>query len=303
VTEAVAAPQRQGLSGWMRARGYTRTAWLVLPGVVFMVAFFIYPVLYGVSLSFQGQAGGISAYTDFFADTFPHDSGSFESLGTTLWLSLPSGVISVLLAMPLAWRLRNGVRGLRALTAVIMVPMTLGSVFVAEALNNLLGPTGWVNRTLLALHLVSAPLQLTGNAAGVEIALVLTGLPFAFLLMLGYASGIDPQLDRAASVLGAGPTQRFLRIDLPLLLPGITITFALSFVLAFAVFPSATLLGNDAGPTRVLSKVAYTEYSNANYANASATAVVMAVTQLVVLGAVLLVRSRLYRGSSSGGKG
>lgn len=295
--------QRQGLGGRLRALGYTRTAWFVLPGVVFMVAFFIYPVFYGISLSFQGRSGGISAYIDFFTNAFPHDSGSFASLWTTLWLSFPSAVISVLLAVPIAWRMRGGVRGLRVLTAVIMVPMTLGSVFVAESLNSLLGPNGWFNRALLALHIVSSPLQLVGNYTGVLIALVLTGLPFAFLLMLGYASGIDPALDRAASVLGAGPVQRFFRVDFPLLLPGITITFALSFVLAFAVFPSATLLGNDAGPTRVLSKVAYTEYSNANYANASATAVIMAVAQLVVLGAVFLVRSRLYRGSTSGGKG
>ena len=292
-----------GAAERLRSLGYTRTAWLVLPGVLFMAAFFVYPVLYGISLSFQGRAGGASAYADFFGDAFPHAAGSLASLWTTLRLALPSAVISVLLAVPIAWRLRRGIRGLRALTAVIMVPMTLGSVFVAEALNNLLGPTGWFNRALTALHLESAPVRLTGNFAGVLISLVLTGLPFAFLLMLGYASGIDPELDRAASVIGASPVQRFLRVDLPLLLPGITITFALSFVLAFAVFPSATLLGNDAGPTRVLSKVAYTEYANGNYANASATAMVMAVTQLIVLAAVFLVRGRLYRGSTAGGKG
>lgn len=297
------AAARLGLGERLGARGFTRTAWLVLPGVVFMVAFFIYPLFYGISLSLQGRTGGLSAYVDFFTDGFPHDSGSFASLWTTLQLAFPSAVISVLLALPIAWRMRRGIRGLRLVTAVIMVPMTLGSVFVAESLNNLLGPTGWLNRTLLALHIVASPLQLTGNYAGVLIALVLTGLPFAFLLMLGYASGIDPALDRAASVLGASPTQRFLRVGLPLLLPGATITFALSFVLAFAVFPSATLLGNDAGPTRVLSKVAYTEYANGNYANASATAFIMAATQLVVLAAIFLVRSRLYRGSTSGGKG
>jgi putative spermidine/putrescine transport system permease protein len=295
--------QKSGVRDWIRARGYTPTVWLVLPGVLFMVVFFIYPVFYGINLSFQGRAGGISAYMDFFTNSFPHDSGSFDSLWTTLRLALPSAIISVLLAVPIAWRMRRGFRGLRVLTAVIMVPMTLGSVFVAEALNNLLGPTGWFNRTLVALHLITTPVQLTGNYTGVLIALVLTGFPFAFLLMLGYASGVDPALDRAASILGASARQRFFRVDLPLLLPGIAITFALSFVLAFAVFPSATLLGNDAGPTRVISKVAYTEYSNANYANASATAVIMAIAQLIVLGAIFLGRSRLYRGSTAGGKG
>lgn len=302
-TAPATAGHRLTLDERLRARGFSKTLWLVVPGVVFMIAFFIYPVFYGINLSFQGRTGGISAYLDFFTDSFPHDSGSFASLWITLKLALPSAIISVLLALPIAWRLRRGLRGLRVLTAVIMVPMTLGSVFVAESLNNLLGPTGWFNRTLLALHIVSSPLPLTGNYTGVLISIVLTGLPFAFLLMLGYASGIDPALDNAAAVLGADPLQRFFRVSLPLLLPGITITFALSFVLAFAVFPSATLLGNDAGPTRVLSKVAYTEYANGNYANASATAIIMAVTQLIVLAVIFLARGRLYRGSTSGGKG
>lgn len=302
-TSVLEAPHTRGLHSWTRARGLSSAVWLVVPGVVFMIVFFIYPLVYGVGLSFQGRAGGVSAYVDFFTDSFPHDSGSFATLWTTLALSVPAAVICLLLAVPIAWRMRNGVRGLRVLTAVIMVPMTLGSVFVAEALNNLLGPTGWFNRLLQTLHITSAPIQLTGNFTGVLIALVLTGLPFSFLLMLGYASGIDPALDRAAAIMGASPRQRFFRIDLPLLLPGITITFALSFVLAFAVFPSATLLGNDAGPTRVLSKVAYTEYSNGNYANASATAVIMAVVQLIILAIIFGMRGRLYRGSTSGGKG
>jgi putative spermidine/putrescine transport system permease protein len=297
------AGARRDLGSWIRARGYTPTVWLVLPGVLFMVVFFIYPVIYGLNLSFQGRSGGISAYLDFFTNQFPHDSGSFQTLWTTLALALPSALICLVLAVPIAWRLRRGVRGVRVLTAIVMIPMTLGSVFVAEALNTLLGPAGWLNRLLLLLHLIDEPLRLTGNFTGVLIALVLTGFPFSFLLMLGFAAGIDPSLDRAASILGAGPTQRFWRIDLPLLLPGITITFALSFVLAFAVFPSATLLGNDAGPTRVLSKVAYQEYSNGNYANASATAVIMAVAQLIVLAIVFLIRGRLYRGSTAGGKG
>jgi len=291
------------VGGWARAHGFTSAVWLVLPGILFMFAFFIYPVLYGVGLSFQGRDGGVSAYVDFFTNKFPHDSGSFDSLWTTLQLAIPATVICVLMAVPIAWRMRRGVRGLRTLTAIVMIPMTLGSVFVAEALNNLLGPAGWLNRALQALHLVRAPIQLTGNYTGVLISLVLTGFPFAFLLMLGYASGIDPSLDSAAAILGASPRQRFFKVDFPLLLPGATITLALSFVLAFAVFPSATLLGNDAGPTRVLSKVAYTEYANANYANASATAVIMAVAQLIVLAIVFLGRGRIYRGSTMGGKG
>jgi putative spermidine/putrescine transport system permease protein len=267
-----------------------------------MLVFFIYPLIYGAGLSFQGDAGPLSAYREFFASKYPHDSGSLASVWVTLKLAVPGAVISVAAAVPIAWRMRGALRGKRLIVAIVLVPMTLGAVFVAEGMNTFLGPTGWFNRVLLDLHLIGKPLLLTGNFTGVLIAIVITGFPFAFLLMLGYASGIDPSLDNAAAILGARPWQRFRLITFPLLLPGLTITFCLCFVLAFAVFPSATLVGNDAGPTRVISKIAYTEYSNANYANASATAMLMAIVQLGVLGLVLLGRGRLYRGSTVGGK-
>jgi putative spermidine/putrescine transport system permease protein len=288
---------------WARRHGLTPMVWLVAPGVVFMLVFFVYPLCYGVGLSFQGEGGPLSAYADFFTNGFVNNGRSRESILVTLRLAFAASLINVGLALPLAYRMRGAVRAKRALIAVILVPMTLGTVFVAAAMNEFLGRAGWLNRVLLAAGFIDQPLQLVGNFTGVLLSLVFTGLPFAFLLMVGYASGIDPTLEQAAAVLGASPARRFLHIALPLLLPGLTITFCLAFILAFGVFPSATLVGNDAGPTRVLSKVAYTEYSYGHYSTASAAAVIMAVVQLAVLGLVLAARGLLYKGPSTGGKG
>ncbi|MBO4164439.1 MULTISPECIES: ABC transporter permease [Micromonospora] len=286
-----------------RRRGVTPTVWLVVPGALFMVVFFVYPVCYGVGLSFQGTQGWSSAYRDFFADRLVNNHGSRRSILITLELALAASVVNVVLAVPIAYRMRGRVRAKRALIAVVLVPMTLGTVFVASAMKEFLGPSGWLNRALLGIGAIEQPLPLVGNVTGVLLSLVFTGLPFAFLLMVGYTSGIDPGLDKAAAVCGARPAQRFWLVTFPLLLPGMTITFCLSFVLAFGVFPSATLVGNDAGPTRVLSKVAYTEYSYGHYPTASAAAVVMAVVQLAVLGLVLSARGLLHRGPTTGGKG
>jgi putative spermidine/putrescine transport system permease protein len=87
-------------------------------------------------------------------------------------------------------------------------------------------------------------------------------------------------------------------------MPGLAITFCLSFVQAFAVFPSAVLLGAPAGPTRVISIAAYTAaFEEYDYSLASAIAMVMGVVQLAIVAAVLGARGVLYRGSTSGGKG
>src|SRR3546814_6617032 len=102
----------------------------------------------------------------------------------------------------------------------------------------------------------SSDLLLHGPLA-VEFSLLITGFPFAFLMLLAYVTGIDPSLSRAAATLGASPFAQFRRIYLPLLVPGLVATFCLVFVQAFAVFPSAVLLGSPAGSTRVISLAAY----------------------------------------------
>jgi putative spermidine/putrescine transport system permease protein len=145
--------------------------------------------------------------------------------------------------------------------------------------------------------------HLVQNYWGVVISLIISGFPFAFLLILSYLSGIDPSLDYAAATLGASPRRRFWQITFPLLAPGLAITFCLTFVLAFSVFPSAILVGDPANSTHVISIAAYDAFNvELNYSKACAIATVMAVVMLIVISLVLWGRGRLYRGST-GGKG
>ena len=82
--------------------------------------------------------------------------------------------------------------------------------------------------------------------------------------------------------------QRFDAFILPLLAPGLAITFCLSFVQAFSVFPSAVLLGAPAGPTRVISIAAYqAAFEQYDYSLASAIAMIMAGVQLLIVAALL----------------
>ena len=111
-------------------------------------------------------------------------------------------------------------------------------------------------------------------------------------------------LEQAGATLGAGPWDRFKHILFPLLLPGLAITFCLSFVQAFSVFPSAVLLGAPSGPTRVISIAAYqAAFEEYDYSMASAVAMIMGVVQLSIVVVVLAARGLLYRGPAGGGKG
>ncbi len=280
--------------------GFDRSLLLIVPGALVVVLLFIYPFLYGLELSFEPKAHGMWAnYARFFGE--PRFSGT---IATTFWLAVPATLVNVGLAVPLAFKLRRPGGLQRLVTTLLVVPITLGTVLVAEGLLNYLGPQGWLNRTLLDLGLVSSAVRLTHNYWGVLLSLVITGFPFSFLLTLSYLTGIDPTLAQAASTLGAGRARQFFYIYWPLLVPGLAITFCLSFVQAFSVFPSAVLLGAPAGPTRVLSIAAYqSAFEDYDYSMALAVAMIMAALQLIVFAAVLAMRGFFYRGSTAGAKG
>ena len=88
------------------------------------------------------------------------------------------------------------------MTTILVVPITLGTVLIAEGMLTYFGPQGWLSQFLQFFHLYDGPIRLTHNYWGVLISLVISGFPFAFLLILSYITGIDPVLARAAATLG-----------------------------------------------------------------------------------------------------
>ena len=279
---------------------FDRTLWLVVPAAAFLLLVFVYPFLYGLLLSFEPKdALTVDNYRKFFSDL-----RLWPTIWTTLRLALPATIINVFVALPIAYKMRTRSRYQRFVTTVLVIPITLGTVLIAEGMLTYFGPKGWLSQFLQFFHLYEGPIRLTHNYWGVLISLVISGFPFAFLLILSYITGIDPVLARAAATLGANPTEQFKHIYLPLLAPGLAMCFCLAFVQAFSVFPSAVLLGAPAGPTRVISIAAYeAAFEQYDYSLASAIAMIMGFVQLIIVAAVLGLRNVFYRGPVVGGKG
>ena len=291
---------RPSLKHRLADRGIDTSLLLLAPAAAFVILLFVYPFMYGIGLSLQPQGGGVGfgSYTAFFKDSY-----QVATIWNTMRLALPAALFNVIASIPIAYTLRGKVPGKRFLSTILVIPISLGTVLVAQGLLNFAGRAGWINRFLLLIHVIDKPIALVNNYIGVLFSLIITGFPFAFLLISSYMSGIDPSLEKAAAIMGANGRQRFTRIMLPLLAPGLATTFMLTFVLAFSVFPSATLVGNPAGSTRVLALAAYQAFAEKfDYSSASAIAIIMGLIELVVLGIVMLWRSTLYRGST-GGKG
>ena len=121
---------------------------------LFSLLLFVYPFVYGLVLSFEPKAGGdwLANYERFFSDPFLYDTIANDALAR----AAGRRSLNLLLAVPIALRVRL-MRRQRLLTTILVLPITLGTVLVAEGLLNYLGPQGWFNRTLMTFGLISQP--------------------------------------------------------------------------------------------------------------------------------------------------
>ncbi len=277
---------------------------LSLPAVIIVLGLFFYPLLFGLNLSLHqtenSPSWSLANYTQFFSDPT-----QVSTIWITFQVALPVTLFSVLVSIPLAYYMRRGIRFERLVTAILILPIALGNVLIAQAMLSYFAPNGWFNRVLLSLHIIQQPVVVLYHVLAVEIALFIQGFPFTFLLILGYMSAISPDLERASRMLGARSWQTFWRVVLPLSLPGIAVAFCLNFVANFSVFPTANLVGDPANTTRVLTISAYeTAFTNYNVPLGTTIALIMGAIELIVILLVLWLQRRTARGTTiSGGKG
>jgi len=281
-----------------------RAILLSLPAVLIVLGLFIYPLLFGIDLSLRATdnapSWSLTNYIQFFSDPY-----QYGTIWTTFKVALPVTLFSIAVSIPLAYYMRHGIRFERTITILLILPITLGTVMIAQGMLDYFSPTGWFDHILLLLHIINQPIELLHHTIAVEIALFIQGFPFVFLLILGYMSALSPDLERASSMLGANRWQTFWRVTFPLSLPGIAVAFCLNFVANFSVFPSANLVGEPTHETRVIAIAAYeTAYSSFNQPLGSAIALIMGIVELLVIVLVLVLQQRMGpRATISGGKG
>ncbi len=277
---------------------------LSLPAFLIVIGLFVYPLLFGLDLSLRATetatSWSLTNYQQFFSDP-----DQVSTIWITFAVSLPVTFFSVAISIPLAYYMRRGIKFERFITTLLILPITLGTVLVAQGMLDYFAPNGWFNRVLLTFHIIQQPLELLHHTLAVEIALFIQGFPFVFLLILGYMSAINPDLERASRMLGASVWQTFWRIIFPLTLPGIAVAFCLNFVANFAVFPSANLVGEPTHETHVMTILAYeTTYTNYNRPLGIAISLIMGAVELLVIALVLWLQNRMARSAAiSGGKG
>lgn len=231
---------------------------LIVPLVVVMVAFYLWPLLRTVANSFHPFTPAGIDTTAWTLANYERllDADFLDALVRTVRIGAIITLVTCFLAYPIAlFIIGLPVRAQAVLLLVYMAPWLVNVVVKAFGWSLILGGNGAVNRSLKALGLIGAPLQLMFNETGIIIGLVHGHFMFVLLPLWAALSGLDGNLRWAAANLGAGPLQIFLRVTLPLTLPALLAGALINFTMNLAAFATPALLGGSRA--RVLSFVAY----------------------------------------------
>jgi putrescine transport system permease protein len=274
-----AIPSGARLPPFGRVRG-TRAVVLAVP-VVWLGLLLAAPLMIVLLIAFALPADGVPPYSlGFSLDNLwlvATDPLYLDALLRSLRVAGLSTLICLVMGFPMALAIaRAAPRWRNPLLLAVMLPFWTGFLMRINAWIGLLADDGLVTRTLGVSRLLYTD-------TAVYIGIVYTYLPFMVLPLYARLSRLDPTLMEAAADLGAPPWQVFLRVILPLSLPGVAAGVALVFVPAIGEYVIPALLG---GPqAELIGKVLWEEFfSNRDWPTASAVAVWLLVVLVAVPG-------------------
>jgi spermidine/putrescine transport system permease protein len=284
----------QGLEGRLRSRLKFGPALIVVPGVLWLVLFYILPNLVMVRFSLLSQmprqgpavltpAHYLEAFqTSVYAKVLVKSAG-FAGLTTFSLL---------ILCFPVAYYLAKKTLRQKELLILLMIPFWTSQVLRAFAWLILLSRTGLVNSTLLGLHLIPQPLQLIYNWQAVSAGLIYSYLPYMILPLYATLGKIDDALLEASADLGANRWQTLLTVTVPLALPGIVSAVAVVFVASLTDVLSPTLLG---GPyDQMISSTIFNIFTKgSNWPLGAALSMLLFVVLLLVASAIMGLNRRV----------
>lgn len=219
---------------------------LLAPATLWLLIFLVIPSLALLALSFakNGSYGQIVWELGLHNYRRAFDAKYLPVLVRTLAFAGCATSLCLLLGYPLAYFLvfRAG-KWRNALLIGLMVPFWSSTLVAFYSWMIVLGKEGLLNTALLKLGFLSQPLGLLYTPASVVLGLVYFYLPFMVLPLYGSLDKVPRSLVEAAYDLGAGRWTAFLRVTVPLSLPGIVTGCLLTFIPCMGDFITAELLG------------------------------------------------------------
>jgi multiple sugar transport system permease protein len=283
---------------------------LISPTLVITLAVVVLPLLWAVMLAFQDarlinirRAGIFGHYTLENFGYVVSEPGFWSALLNTLVYTVAGTALSIGLGLVAALALRGRFKGRTLVRASILIPYVAPVVAVTFLWDTMLNPQFGIVNTWLHQPIAFLS-QAGGTFLGIRVPVALLTViafeawryfPFAFLFITARLQALPAELDEAAVVDGATPTQRFRHVTLPQLWRIIALLSVLRFVFTFTKFDDVYLLTGGGAGTEVVGVRVYNFLTSRDDIGAAAA-------QAIVLAIVLVVFLTLYLRFFSGGE-
>ncbi|RVT67493.1 ABC transporter permease [Niallia taxi] len=251
---------------------------LLLPGLLFLTVFMVIPILSMIGTTFHDNGTfSIKGYVDFFKDDY-----FIKILLTTLRVSLLTTIICILIGFPVSYYISK----LQARKKAVFLLLTIFPLLTSPVVRSfswmiIIGKNGVLNKLLLGAGLINQPLEILYTPTAIIIGLVHLFLPLVIVTLVGVMENIEMDLLQAAESLGASKLGVFLKIVVPLCVPGLVIGSILVFVGSFTAYTTPALLG---GKQRVISTFLYQNAITLNdWKLASIVATIMIVVTFIII--------------------
>ena len=259
----------------------------VLPGFRLTMGFtLVYLALIVLLPLLTLPARSASMTWDAFWQTIS-DPRVVASYRLSIGASLAAASINAVFGLIVAWVLvRYSFPGRRIVDSLVDLPFALPTAVAGITLTAIYAPNGWMGRLLEPYGL-----QIAFTRVGITIALVFIGLPFVVRTLQPVIEDLDPEVEEAATSLGATRIGVVTRVIVPYLFPAWLTGFALSFARAVGEYGSVVFIsGNMPMQTEIAPLLIITKLEQYDYPGATAIALVMLLLSFTLLFAINLLQ-------------
>ena len=270
---------------------------LMAPPALLLLLFFVMPMLNMGSFSFRQGAFGAARqrWTLAHYAEFAGNAAFQRLLGKSILMALETSIYCILLAYPLAYFLvfRAGPKRVTMLT-LVLVPAWTSFLLRILAWKLILGSEGLFSSLFQSIGLLQEPKPiLLYSRAAVVVALTYSWLPFVAMPIFAALERIDRHLLEAAADLGCPPWRAFLRVTLPLSLPGVVAGFFFVFIPTLGEWVTPALVGGVKGI--MYGNIIQDQFARGlNWPMGSLMSLVMLASMLAMLGLMLWITRRLH---------
>ncbi len=257
--------------------------WLLGPGILWLILFFVVPMYFMGRLSLES---GI--FPEFQFDwSFSNYSDALSAYDTQFFrafeYSAAATILSLLIAYPLAYAIAfRGGRWKNAMLLAVIAPFFTTYLIRTLAWETILSDNGFVVNTLQTLGLVSNDGRLLATTGAVIAGLTYNFLPFMILPIYASLERMDTSLIEAAKDLYASSRKAFLKVTLPLSMPGVVAGTLLTFIPATGDYINAQFLGG-AKQTMIGNVIQSLYLKQTDYPAAAAISFILMATMLIIV--------------------